>query len=72
MKFDESFISTGGGVGIVLANEENETLSMSFKLDFLCSKNVTEYEAYLTGLTIAQEMGIKRLKVQGDLNLVVS
>ena len=72
MKFDESFISTGGGVGIVLANEENETLSMSFKLDFLCSKNVAEYEAYLTGLTIAQEMGIKRLKVKGDLNLVVS
>ena len=72
MKFDESFVSSGGGVGIVLANEENETLSMSFKLDFLCSNNVAKYEAYLTGLTIAREIGIKRLKVQGDLNLVVS
>ncbi|XP_030936205.1 uncharacterized protein LOC115961348 [Quercus lobata] len=49
-----SSISTGGGAGIVLANGENEALSMSFKLDFLCSNNVAEYEAYLTGLVIAR------------------
>ena len=72
MTFDESSISIGGGAGIVLINGENEALSMSFKLDFLCSNNAMEYEAYLTGLAIAREMGIKRLKVRGDLNLVVS
>ena len=72
MTFDESSISIGGGAGIVLINGENEALSTSFKLDFLCSNNAMEYEAYLTGLAIAREMGIKRLKVRGDLNLVVS
>ena len=72
MTFDESSISTDEGAGIVLANGENEALSMSFKFDFLCSNNAVEFEAYLTGLAIAREMGIKRLKVRGDLNLVVS
>ena len=72
MTFDGSSIFTDGGASIVLANRENEALSMSFKLDFLCSNNAAEYEAYLTSLAIAREMGIKRLKVRGDSNLVVS
>ena len=42
MTFDRSSISISGGAGIVLAKEENEALSMSFKLDFLCSYNVVE------------------------------
>ena len=53
MTFDRSSISTSGGAGIMLAKEENEALSMSYKLDFLCSYNVGEYKAYLTGLRIA-------------------
>ena len=32
---------------------------------------MAEYEAYLKGLAIAHEMGIKRLRVIGDSNLVV-
>ena len=72
MTVDGSSIFTSKGAGIVLANGENEVISMSFKLDFLCSNNAAKYEAYLTGLTIAQEMEIKRLKVWGDSNLVVS
>ena len=52
MTFNRSSISTSGGVGIILAKEENKALSMSYKLDFLCSYNVAEYEAYLTGLGI--------------------
>jgi len=42
IKFDRSSVSTSGGAGIVLAKEENEALSMSFKWDFLCSYNVAE------------------------------
>ena len=37
--------------------------ALSFKLEFPCSNNIAEYEAYLTRLTIAFEMGIKHLKV---------
>ena len=53
MTFDKSSISTSGGAGTILAKKENKALSVSFKLDFLCSYNVAEYEAYLTGLGIA-------------------
>ena len=44
---------------------------MSFKLNFPCTNNTAEYEAYLTGLAVAREMGIKHLRVIGDSNLVV-
>ena len=44
---------------------------MSFKLDFPYSNNMAEYEAYLTSLAVACEMGIKHLQVIGDSNLVV-
>ena len=46
-------------------------MGMSFKLDFPCTNNMAEYEVYLTSLAVACEMGIKRLRVIGDLNLVV-
>ena len=46
-------------------------MGLSFKLEFPCSNNTTEYEAYLTGLAIALKMGVKHLKVIGDSNLVV-
>ena len=42
-----------------------------FILEFPCSNNTAEYEAYLTGLAMALEMGVKHLKVLGDSNLVV-
>ena len=32
---------------------------------------MAEYEAYLSGLATALEMGVKHLKVLGDSNLVV-
>ena len=44
---------------------------LSFKLEFSCSNNTVEYEAYLTELATALEMGIKHLKVIGDSNLVL-
>ena len=72
LRFDGSSIVFGGGAGVVLTKEGGDTLSMSFKLDFPCSNNAAKYKAYLTGLTLARELKIKRLKVRGDSNLVVS
>ena len=74
MKFDNSFTANlGGGVGaeVVLYHEGEETVALLFKLEFLRSNNIAEYEAYLTGLATTLEMGIKHLKVKGDSNLVV-
>jgi hypothetical protein len=41
---------------------------MAFKLDFSC---FNKYEAYLSGLAIAHEMGIKHLKNIEDSNLII-
>ena len=71
MKFDGSFTTQSGGVRVVMYHEEDKTLVLSFKLEFPCSNNTAEYEAYLTTLATALEMGVKHLRVMGDSNLVV-
>ncbi|XP_030939838.1 uncharacterized protein LOC115964718 [Quercus lobata] len=71
MKFDGSSTTHSGGVGVVLYHEEDKAVALSFKLEFPFSNNTMEYEAYLTGLATALKMGVKHLRVLGDLNLVV-
>ena len=71
MKFDGSSTTQSGGVGVVLYHEEDKVVALSFKLEFPCSNNTAEYEAYLTELATALEMGVKHLRVLGDSNLVV-
>uniref|UniRef100_A0A2N9G2A5 Integrase catalytic domain-containing protein n=1 Tax=Fagus sylvatica TaxID=28930 RepID=A0A2N9G2A5_FAGSY len=71
LKFDDSSTANSSGAGIVLIREDGETIAKSFKLDFSCSNNASEYEAYITGLAIAHEMGIKHLRVIGDSNLII-
>ena len=41
------------------------------RLHFPASKNMAEYEAILSGLRIAIELGIKRLDMRGDSQLVI-
>ena len=71
MKFDGSSTTQLREVGVVLYHEEDKEVVLSFKLEFPCSNNAAEYEAYLTGLATALEMGVKHLKVMGDSNLMV-
>ena len=71
LKFDGSSTTNSSGAGIVLIREDGETIAKSFKLDFSCSNNTSEYEAYITGLAVAHEMGIKHLWVIVDSNLII-
>nr|XP_023879200.1 uncharacterized protein LOC111991642 [Quercus suber] len=71
MKFDKSSTAQSGGIGLVLYHEEDTAIALSFKLEFPCSNNAAEYEAYLTELATALKMRIKHLRVLGDSNLVV-
>ena len=71
MKFDGSSTTQLGGVRVVLYHEEDKVVALSFKLEFPCSNNMAEYEAYLIGLATALKMGIKHLRVMSDSNLVV-
>lgn len=56
---------------MVLYHNGEETVALSFKLEFSCLNNTAKYMAYLTGLAMALEMGIKHLRVISDSKLVV-
>ena len=71
MKFNGSSTTQSRGMGVVLYHEEDKVVALSFKLEFPCSNNTAEYEAYLTELATALEIGVKHLRVLSDSNLVV-
>ena len=71
LAFDGSSAEGKGGAGVVLTTKEGNEISLSYKLDFPCTNNEAEYEAFILGLLAAQELGAKYLKVKGDSNLIV-
>ena len=44
----------------------------TFKLHFPCSNNEAKYETLVVGLKASKRLGIKRLKVFGDSELVIN
>ena len=52
-----------GGAGIVLISPEREILKHVVKLQFLATNNKAEYEALLTGLSLAKSLGAMNLIV---------
>ena len=72
MYFDGASNYHGNGVGVVFKTPCSEYIPISIKLDFSCTNNEAEYEAYISGLEAALEYGIKNLKVYGDSILIIS
>ncbi|XP_071708774.1 uncharacterized protein [Rutidosis leptorrhynchoides] len=60
----------GVGAGLVLTNPEGEEHTYALKFCFYASNNEVEYEALLSGLRIASEMGIKNLRAYVDSQIV--
>jgi hypothetical protein len=71
MFFDGASSSMGAGAGVVFVSPCQETISLSYKLEFEVTNNVAEYEALVLGLRAAKEMGIKEMAVFGDAELIV-
>jgi ribonuclease HI len=71
MFFDGASSKDGAGVGIVFVSLAQETMSLSYKLEFEATNNVAEYEALVLGLRAAKDMGIKEIVVFGDAELIV-
>jgi ribonuclease HI len=71
MFFDGASSSIGAGAGIVFRSPSQETISLSYKLEFEVTNNVAEYEALVLGLRAAKEMGIREMAVFGDAELIV-
>jgi ribonuclease HI len=68
---DGAFSREGAGAGVFFVSPAQETISLSYKLEFEATNNVAEYEALVLGLRAAREMGIQEVVVFGDAELVV-
>ncbi|CAO2149557.1 unnamed protein product [Urochloa humidicola] len=71
MYFDGSVMKTGAGAGLIFVSTQGEHIRYIVRLHFPASNNMAECEALLNGLRIAIELGIKRLDVRGDSQLVI-
>ena len=71
MYFNGSVMKTGTGAGLLFISPLGIHMRYVIRLRFPASNNMAEYEALLTGLRIAIELGEKRLDVRGDSQLVI-
>jgi ribonuclease HI len=66
MYFDGSLMKMGAGAGLLFISPLGVHMRYIIRLHFPASNNVTEYEALITGLRIAIELGVRHLDIQGD------
>jgi ribonuclease HI len=59
------------GAGVVFVSPAQETISLSYKLEFETSNNVAEYEALVLGLRAAKDMVIEEISIFRDAELIV-
>jgi hypothetical protein len=76
MNFDGAFNLQSAGAGAVLTSPSGDKLFYAVQLCFgpehKVSNNITEYEGLLAGLRATNALGVKRLIVKGDSQLVVN
>nr|CAD40917.1 OSJNBa0088K19.3 [Oryza sativa Japonica Group] len=72
MQFDGSLSLQGAGAGVTLTSPSGDILRYLVRLDFRATNNMAEYEGLLAGLRVAAGLGIRRLLVLGDSQLVVN
>ena len=61
------------GAGVVLVSPEGDAMRYAIQIDFTNptpTNNIAKYEGLLTGLRIAISLGIQRLLVKGDSEVV--
>ena len=71
MYFDGSLVKTGAGAGLLFISPLGIHMRYVIRIHFAASNNVAEYEALINGLRIAIELGVRRLDVRGDSQLVI-
>ncbi|SPT20063.1 unnamed protein product [Triticum aestivum] len=67
-----STMLNGSGAGVVLVSPRGDKLRYVLQIHFDSSNNEAEYEALLYGLCMAILLGVRRLMVYGDSDLVVN
>ena len=72
MFFDGSLNTNEASAGILFISPNKDKLRYILRILLPASNNVTEYEAYLHGIRLAVELGVKRLYIYGDSALVIN
>ena len=74
MYFDGAFSLQGAGAGVLLVAPTGEHLKYVIQMHFpreMSTNNIAEYDGLLAGFRIAADLGVKKLIVRGDSQLVV-
>ena len=74
IQFDGAVIPNPGemGIGVVLIENSTIITTISRKLPTIWTNNIAEYNALLTGISKALELGWKHVFIEGDSKLVVN
>nr|GEX79256.1 reverse transcriptase domain-containing protein [Tanacetum cinerariifolium] len=62
----------GSGAGLILTNPEGVEFTYALRFQFAASNNKAEYEALITGLRIATQIGVKNVQENVDSKLVAN
>jgi ribonuclease HI len=71
MFFDGACSREGTGAGVFFVSPSQGTISLSYKLEFETTNNVAEYEALVLGMRATKEMGINKIAIFGDAELII-
>ena len=75
MYFDGAANHSGYGISVLLISPHGDHILISVRLAFAdrypAMNNIVEYEACILGLETALELGIGRMEIFGDSNLVI-
>jgi ribonuclease HI/transposase InsO family protein len=69
--FDGSARRKKAGAGVVLIDPSGEQVKYMVLLDFEATNNMAEYEALIFGLTVDLSLGVRKLLVKRDSQLVI-
>ncbi|GKC42572.1 reverse transcriptase domain-containing protein [Tanacetum coccineum] len=69
---DGSSCADGSGAGLILTNPEGMEFTYALRFRFNATNNEAEYEALITGLKIAEQMGVENLQENVDSRLVAN
>jgi ribonuclease HI len=72
MHLDGLCSSEGKGAGIILYSPIGKIHIFSYRLEFVCTDNITKFEALLLGIENSYNLGYGHLSIFGDSDLVVN
>lgn len=72
LEFDGSVNKLGAGAGVWIHNTQNDhALGHAYRLNFRCTSNMAEYEALLLGLKLIKSLGVTKVSILGDSDLII-